>query len=1034
MQAVPVEGVSIGQVGNRSTLAHLNHLPVGSAAQDTTSLQVSSSMNKRMLLIRLCLLTVLGIQHWHYTYGHLSLECSLSKLDQYVQTIQLADSGDGFTEMVPPKPETQHIWPREMAVLHYEYSRPTIPNKVWLFKTLGGKSFRLDKKIEDFPCFDLGEAEQRDPYEHSFYLRTSLDGMYTFAEYDTNWKLLKNLETHKGKNEIYTPLKTFVVLELEPAKIGLMLRMSFYEPFPNCTGSDERISWVMGSLKDLRSASSMRIDRHLLDGEIKHKVIRTQCQELSNESSPVYISTYYNIDRARITPSGSPLEQERPWAIKAELGVGLESDDRVIIPLPDPFGSVTRIRLSGIQVEDKDEIKLILKTRSEEGMTEIFWGPGNTEIPFPAEYITPYVFADVRLNRTIFHKICARNAPVLDWMLIEPMYGRIRTSTGVMIAMNVRDSWTNAQFLTELIIEKRGSGRRGMRIDRVTLEQPQHPEDVNEMLRAVHEEHPLPGATPLISRACLTKVHGYATSSYYVNLEDPAYCIRQDRKLNQVYKKTRSIRSALTGYSVQLLYDDFGDELVNSTGVVTGHIQMVAFSRHSRTVSDPEMDCPKQTTQDGETMRMGFLVDRVKDRVQFLARWEDRWVQYLGNTNDVSYVPVREKERWASTPRVCPPERTEVDFVYDLNTRSLRVATNDTNELVLNTTLKRHPIWLGIELFVDENSSQCIGCFLHVQIDRRAIRHNRPSQWPVVDTAVNNWHQIHYPRQANSKALYNAWVEVSQTCQRRVALTPSPKNLQRRILDLTRKLANPVGVSVAMVGAGAYCPPGQYMPYGTPAVCVGCPPGTQSRLLTENTSFPVYVCQQCPRGTYQDTPGQTECNPCPKGQSTHNRGSWSSGSCGPNVTTDGVFVANTRGIPIRGEPYIMVELPASSKEQTYDWTKDKEDTEYQGIEGPGELNMVGTGRLVFNMVSLVILLGCVMAFVVTSKGYMLISITLKTRYGERGLADTSSKSNEPQSLAELARKFSGEAATKSKTARVIPPLASDSAQTESSDQ
>lgn len=115
-------------------------------------------------------------------------------------------------------------------------------------------------------------------------------------------------------------------------------------------------------------------------------------------------------------------------------------------------------------------------------------------------------------------------------------------------------------------------------------------------------------------------------------------------------------------------------------------------------------------------------------------------------------------------------------------------------------------------------------------------------------------------------------------------------------------------------------------------------------------------------------------------ESTPKRGSWSRGSCGPNVTTDGIFVAQSGGMPALGKPYVMVEMPSSSKEQTYDWTNNAEEKEFQTIEGPGELNMVSTGRLVFNMISLVLLLGCVMAFVVTSKGYMLVWITQHSRY------------------------------------------------------
>lgn len=920
--------------------------------------------------------------------------CDLEKLRPFRQTIQLVDSGDGFTEMVPPEPEIRHIWPSEKASLFYLFSRPTIKNKVWIYETMKGETYRLEAKIDNFPCFELGVKEVREPFEHRFYLKTSLGGIYMFAEYDTNWKLLKNLETHQGRNEIYTPLKTFVVLELKPAKIGLTLRLGTYEPFENCAGAQTRLVWLMNSLQNLRVSSSMRKDLAMLDGKISHKILREQCRRLSDDASPTYVATYYSIDRARITPSGAHLGTERPWSVKGIPMRGIRVDGSTSIPLPQPFGAVTRIRLEGISLSGRDEFNLTLMTRSEEAMNEVFWGPGNAQLPYPEEQALPYEFAKVRINQSLFHELCPRGTQSIEWMVIEPWYGRIRTSNGVIVAMNVWDSWENARFITELIIDKSGEGRRDMRIEKLAFEQPQDKEEVGEVLRAIHEERPLPGATPKFGRACWTKVHGFATSSYYVHLEQPDRCIKWDEENHRVKKKTESIRSALTSYTVQLLYDDFGDELVNATGTVIGHIQAVTFSRKARRMTDLELDCPRQSTEEGETMRIGFVVDRVKDQIQYISRWEDRWVRYLGETNQVAFVPLSDTttQRWASTPGYCPPERTTVDFAYSLDTRRLQVVANDTDELILDVTLEKHPIWLGFEVFTDPNATRCVGCFVHVQIDRRGVDINRPMHWPSNDSAVNQWSQVHFPRQANSKAAWYAWVDVTQKFERRVALTPSPKNLQRRLVELTRKLANPNNISVVVAGAAAYCPPGQYMPYGTPAVCVECPPGTQSRILYENTSFPVHVCQQCPKGTYQDIPGQTKCLPCAQGQTTPTRGSWSRGSCGPNVTTDGMFVSHSHSIPMAGKPYVMVELPSKSKEQTYDWTKDEDEDEYQDIEGPGELNMVSTGRLVFNMVSLVLLLGCVMAFAITSKGYMLIWITRKARY-RRTISTEQSKSS-----------------------------------------
>ncbi|THD20531.1 hypothetical protein D915_008823 [Fasciola hepatica] len=904
-------------------------------------------------------------------------DCAMG-LSSMKQTIRLVDSGDGFTEMVPPEPQLIHIWPNERAILFYQANRPTTQNKVWLYTPPGQEfGYRLKESVS---CIEQGTRYIPDPHEETFWINTSESGSYMFAEYDTNWKLAKTTGKHYGRNELYNPLVTFMVLSLEPANIGLTLKMTQFEPFENCTGANEKTEWVFRTLFNMRMFRSVRTDKAMLDGNLTHKVIETKCHLLSDDESPVEIFAYYNIDRTRITSNGVQAHKERKWAVKDKQLDDIQFRDRKEITLPQPFGAGVRIRLVDIILPPISGLRITLITRSEEGMSEGFWGPGNVEPPFPDEQIMPYPFAVVDLNRTIFHQLLANNKSILDWMLIEPYYGRLRTSTGLMVPFNVKDRWVNGQFLTALKFEAIGNEADPINIRHIIYERPQHPTDVGEILRVLHTERPLPGATPLHGRACLSTVHGYYTSTYHVNLEKPSQCIELDKTDHRVYKKTGSPRSPLTSYSIQLLYDDFGDELENATGVVTGHVQMISFPRKHQTHLT-EFFCPMRTIgEDGEVMRIGFVVGRNED-VQYISRWENRWVRYHSTTGKVFHMELEGQDRIAeSLPGFCGPERSSIDFVYNLETKYLQVVANDTRHTLVNVTLSRHPMWLGLEMFTDPKVPRCEGCYVNVFIDRRGVHLPYATRWPTVDSSINDWNQIQYPKQYNSKALNIEVVNVVQKFEIRSALFPSPKNLQRRLIELTRKLANSVNISVTVLEANAHCPPGQYMPYGTPAVCVKCPPGTRSQKLTQNTSFPVYVCDLCPRGMYQDQPGQEDCKRCDPRQSTPRKGSWSRGSCGPNVTTDGIFVAQSGGMPAKGEPYVMVELPSSSKEQIYDWTTHAEEKEFQTIEGPGELNMVSTGRLVFNMISLVLLLGCVMAFVVTSKGYMLIWITQRTRY------------------------------------------------------
>ncbi|CAL8071731.1 unnamed protein product [Calicophoron daubneyi] len=897
------------------------------------------------------------------------------------------------TGLLPPIPQSVHLWPTETTVLAHKLKMPTSPNKVWLYQPEDSAESEAHYVDSAFHCIEIGTKREETISTETYWLTTGKSGTYWFTEYE-NGTMGKSTQE---KGELYVVLATFIVSAMKPASIGLTLRVTSYEPRIDCKGSDGKVKWVLNALQSIRMFRSVRIDKAMLDGDLSEsEIVKSECYPLPDDDYPLQIMAYYNIDRARIAPGGILVDDERPWNLKAEVPDGIEIKKSATIKLPHPFGGGTRIRLSNFNLPPDIGLQFELKTRSEEGESEGFWGPGMVDPPFPDEQVLPYDFATVTLDDKTLRKYCADENDHIEWMLIEPYYGRIRTATGYLIAMNVKDKWINGEFLTELVVRLLGNENHTMVIPKISFEVPAHPEDIYEIIQVLRAPHPLPGATPKWGRACLSTEHGFSTSSYYINLRHPKECIDLDDKKYNVRKKTGGPRSGLISYSIRMLYDDFGYELEDAKGFVTGHIQMVSYSRQAQ---QSDGHClPRLTPTTGEIMRLGWLVDARTGDLQYLSRWEGFWVNHYP-VNDSSFnINLDYLNRLGYSKTHCGPERTEMDFVYDLETHRLRVVANDTNSVLVNATLNKHPIWLGLEMFTDP-TVECEGCFVYVHIDRRAVRHRYQMRRPMVNSATNDWHQIHFPRQADALALNIQTVKVIQTLPFRSAMLPSPANLQRRLLKLTRKLANPLGLSIAVLGAASICQPGQFMSYGTPAVCVNCPPGTKAMKYDQQSYFPVYLCEVCPIGTYQHKAGQPDCTPCKKGMTTPSKGSWTRKNCVPNVTED-VFVTKTRAILKSGEPYKMVELASESSEQTYDWTKDEEE-EYQTMEGPSELNMVSTSRLVFNMIILVLLLGCIMAFVVTSKGYMLVWISDKARhrpsaYGTSGISISSlSSSNRP---------------------------------------
>lgn len=101
---------------------------------------------------------------------------------------------------------------------------------------------------------------------------------------------------------------------------------------------------------------------------------------------------------------------------------------------------------------------------------------------------------------------------------------------------------------------------------------------------------------------------------------------------------------------------------------------------------------------DGEVMRIGFIDGRNRD-VQFVARWENRWVHYQPSTRKVVHLELEGQDRAAeAVPGYCGPERSTIDIVYNLATRHLSLVANDTRHILVNVTLSGHPMWMGLEV------------------------------------------------------------------------------------------------------------------------------------------------------------------------------------------------------------------------------------------------------------------------------------------------------------------------------------------------
>lgn len=100
-------------------------------------------------------------------------------------------------------------------------------------------------------------------------------------------------------------------------------------------------------------------------------------------------------------------------------------------------------------------------------------------------------------------------------------------------------------------------------------------------------------------------------------------------------------------------------------------------------------------------------------------------------------------------------------------------------------------------MFTDYKVPRCQGCYVNVFIDRRGIHLPYETEWPTTDSSINDWNLIQYARQHDSKALYTRIVSISQNFEVRSALFPSAKNLGRRLVELTRQLANTMNVSVS---------------------------------------------------------------------------------------------------------------------------------------------------------------------------------------------------------------------------------------------
>ncbi|VDP96695.1 unnamed protein product [Trichobilharzia regenti] len=386
----------------------------------------------------LFLSTIITIDESNQQYGIIP-EC---KLDGLEQTILWSTAAD-FSRIQSPK--MINIWPGERINLTHHIMHKSNLSKIWLWQT--GENFKTGYRLQEtVECFTMKREIQYNPYREIYNLLIHKDGIYALAFKEVDWQA--NIE--KGLHETYIPLAIYTVSVLKPASIGYTLRLIAYHSDDQCYDIQHKTEWIFQALSKNKLES--KENTKLLNSKFEYKTLETRCSQLPNDDSPIQMIYYYNINRLKVTPNGYTPASERPWKLITSYKSYVIKES-LLINLPREFGMAKRIRLENIQVPFGDGLKITLKSISDEGVSEGLWGLGHVTPPFSDDRILHQIYAVVKLNSSLYDLLREKPDELnIQWILIEPIYGRLRTSSGITVQMNQYYHWTNAQYLTQLEI------------------------------------------------------------------------------------------------------------------------------------------------------------------------------------------------------------------------------------------------------------------------------------------------------------------------------------------------------------------------------------------------------------------------------------------------------------------------------------------------------------------------------------------------------------------------------------------------------
>ncbi|CAH8440676.1 unnamed protein product [Heterobilharzia americana] len=392
-------------------------------------------MSRRIILLLFSTIIIINKSKQQQQQHKDISDCQLNGLEQ---TITWSKSAD-FSRINHPK--TINIWFGEKINLTYRDNHKRKLPKTWLWQTGHNfnEGYRLTESIE---CFVIENRTHLEPYTEINSLLIHKDGIYVLALIESDW----HVHVQIGLQESYIPLAIFIVSVLKPVSISYTLRFITYHSDHECYDAEYKIWWIFQVLLNNKLLNIQ--NKPLLDSKFQYKTKEAKCLRLSNDDSPIQIIYYYNINRVKVTPNGYTPASEAQWkVIKSYKNYTIE--ENYTVDLSTEFGIVMRIRLKNIQVPFGNGMKITLKSISDEGL----WKLGHMTPPFTDDKLLHQVYAVVRLNSTIYNLLREKPDQLnIQWILVEPLYGRLRTSNGITVQMNLYHHWTTAQYLTKLEI------------------------------------------------------------------------------------------------------------------------------------------------------------------------------------------------------------------------------------------------------------------------------------------------------------------------------------------------------------------------------------------------------------------------------------------------------------------------------------------------------------------------------------------------------------------------------------------------------